>query len=168
MIKPVHLAYGSIAIVILTLSVSFASAGFIWGIFIAVLVGAAWAISIWRDWRLVETLSLFCVILGISIMALQTEETRVSLLISTLATLAAWDLTGFTRLLGDYELVNAADELIRTHLLRLFSILILGLVLPLMAYALQFELRFWQAFLLGVILLVGLSQVFSQFKRSNG
>jgi hypothetical protein len=168
MIRPLHLGYGSIAIATLTLAVSFANVGFLWGIGLALFVGAAWAVSVWRSWGMGKTVSLFCIILGISMVAVQTESARVSLLISALAALAAWDLISFAQVLQDFEQIIAEEELIRAHLLRLFSLLIVGLALPLIAFMLQFELRFWQAFLLGVILLVGLSQVFSQFKRSSG
>jgi hypothetical protein len=168
MIKPLHLGYGSIAIVTLTLAISFVSVGLLWGIGVALLVGAVWAISVWRSWRVGKTVSLFCAILTISMVSVQAEDARVTLLISTLAALAAWDLLSFAQVLQDYEEIIAEEQLIRTHFLRLFSILMVGLALPLIAFTLQFELRFWQAFLLGVILLAGLSQVFSQFKRSNG
>lgn len=165
--QPLHLSYLSIVIATLTLALSFAMSAFWWGIAIALLAGIAWCISIWRGWHLRGNLSLFCLILGISIGGLQEEGSRVALLISTVAALSAWDLAAFHQLLAAREHIANEEELTRTHLLRLVSVIILGLTLPLITFSLQFELQFWQAFLLGVILLLGLSQVFSQLKRSN-
>lgn len=89
------------------------------------------------------------------------------LLVSLLATLAAWDLDTFHNRLVVSKKIIAEEELVRAHLLRLISVLILGAALPSIAFALQFDLKFWQVFLLGMLLLLGLSQVFVQLKRSN-
>jgi hypothetical protein len=167
MVKSLPLYYFSITIAILALAISFATAGFIWGIIIAFIIGAAWILSIWRGWRSGGILSMFCLIFGISAAALQEDGSRVALLISTVATLATWDLSAFASVLNANENIAAKDDLIRNHLLRLSSVLILGIALPLIAFALQFDLKFWQAFLLGVVLLIGLSQVFTQLKRSQ-
>lgn len=140
--------------------------GFYWGILVILLVGGLWGISIWRAWRMVEVLSLFFVILGISVSAI-VDGSRLLLLVSTLAILATWDLSAFQGTLAANEDIYAEDELIRTHLLRLFSVLILGATLPMIAFALQFDLKFWQVFLLGIALLLGLSQVFAQLRRSS-
>ena len=135
-------------------------------ILIILLVGGLWGVSIWRAWRKVEVLSLFFVILGISVAAI-ADGSRLLLLVSALAILATWDLSAFQGTLAANEGIYAEGELIRTHLLRLFSVLIVGATLPMIAFALQFDLKFWQVFLLGIVLLLGLSQVFSQLKRSS-
>jgi len=165
--KSLPLYYFSITIAILALAISYAIVGFIWGIIITFIIGAAWIISIWRGWRGGGILSMFCLILGISSAALQEDSLRVALLIGTVATLATWDLSAFASVLDSNENISAKDGLIRNHLLRLTSVVILGVVLPLVAFALQFDLKFWQAVLLGIVLLIGLSQVFTQLKRSQ-
>ena len=167
MIRPLYLGYIAITITTLTLSTSLVNSGFVWGIGVAVFVGIFWVISAWRYWRVGSILSLFFIVLGISVVATQNENVRVSLLISTVATLIAWDLSAFDRLLSANKQIISENELIRNHLTRLVSVLILSSVLPLFSFALHFDLQFWQAFLLGVILLAGLSQVFTQLKRSN-
>ena len=164
--KPLYLSYLSLAITLLTLSVIFVMTGFSWGVIINGLVGSLWGLAIWRKWRVGNMLSLFFVILGISL-AVMAGGSRILALFSTLAALATWDFASFHRkLLGNDE-IHEEDEIIRTHLLRLSSVLILGVTLPLAAFTLSIELRFWQVFLLGAILLLGLSQVFAQLKRSS-
>lgn len=167
MIRPLYLGFTTITIATLTLSISLASIGFYSGISVAVFVGIFWAISAWRNWGGGNTMSLFFIILGVGIVALQNESMRLFLLLSAITALVAWDLTNFDILIRINQQIIARDELIRTHLLRLSSVVILGLTLPLIVFSLQFELQFWQAFLLGVILLVGLTQIFTQLKRSN-
>lgn len=166
MIKPLPLSYICLAIGILCLSAAFAMTGFFWGVLVIVLIGGLWAVSIWRSWRNLEILSPIFVVLGISIATL-AEGSRFLLLASTLAILTAWDLAAFQKNLAANEEILTVDLLIRTHLLRLFSVLILGATLPVIAFALQFDLKFWQVFLLGLVLLLGLSQVFSQLRRSS-
>ena len=166
MIKPLYLSYFSILIGIVCLSSTFVITGSIWVISVILIVGCLWAFSIARTWQIVEVLSLFLSILGISIAAM-ADGPRIFLMASTLAIVAAWDLSAFYHRLGANEEVREEGKIIRIHLLRLLSVLILGSTLPLMAFALQFDLKFWQVFLLGVLLLLGLSQVFSQLKRSN-
>lgn len=166
MIKPLHLSYISLAVALLALSVAFALTGFFWGLLINGIVGALWGVSIWRRWRISSVMSLFFVILGISV-AVIAGGSKWLALISILATLATWDLSTFHRKLYNNEEIKDEDELIRIHLLRLSSVLLLGFSLPVAAFALNFELKFWQVFLLGALLVLGLSQVFSQLKRSS-
>ncbi len=166
MIKPLYLSYFSLLIGIMCLSSAFMMTGFVWGIPVILVVGSLWAVSIWRAGRIIEILSLCLFILGISTAAM-ADGSRVLLLASALAALAAWDLSAFHYRLSANEEIREEGEIIRTHLWRLLSVLILGGTLPLITFALQFDLKFWQVLLLGVVLLLGLSQVFSQIKRSN-
>lgn len=155
-----------ITIAALTLSSAFAAVGFVLGIAVTLLVSIAWGIFVWRVWLMGSVLCMLIFVLGISLGAI-LEASRLILLFSLLATLSAWDMAAFQkRLLKSPKLENE-DELTRIHLLRLVSVLIIGMILPLLAFGLQFDLKFWQVFLLGILLLVGLSQVFSQFKHSS-
>ena len=166
MIKPLHLSYFCVAISVFSLAGIFAATDFMLGSVITLAVGAGWGIFLWRKWTIGSILSLLMIVLGISL-AVILGGSRLMLLVSLLAALSAWDLDAFHVRLAACEKIHDEDELFRTHLLRLASVLILGLVLPSVAFALQFELKFWQVFLLGILLLLGLSQVFGQLKRSN-
>ena len=165
MIKPLHLSFLSIAISVLTLGGAFAAQGFYWGIVVAVTVGLSWMLLA-RSWIYGNTISMLVMILGISLEAM-FGGARLFLLISLLAALSAWDLAGFHKCLAASENLSQEETLIRTHLARLGSVLILGLALPLISFAMQFKLEFWQVFLLGMTLLVGLSQAFRQLKRNT-
>jgi hypothetical protein len=166
MIKPVHLSYFCILIAVLCLASAFAIAGFLLGSAISLVVGAGWGIFSWRKWTVGTILSMLMIVLGISLATI-SGGSRLMLLISLLATLAAWDLDTFHNRLAASKKIITEEELVRAHLLRLISVLILGVALPSIAFALQFDLKFWQVFLLGMLLLLGLSQVFVQLKRSN-
>lgn len=109
---------------------------------------------------------MLVILLGISL-AVTLGASRLIVLISLLATLSAWDLAAFSIRLSVSNNIADEERIIRTHLLRLVSVLILGLTLPLLAFGLQLDLKFWQVFLLGILLLAGLSQVFAQLKRSS-
>jgi hypothetical protein len=166
MIRPLYLSYISLIFALLILSVMFAQTGFIWGIVINIIVGFLWGLAIWRSWRIGGLLGLFFVILGISVAVIAAGVRWLSL-VSTLSVLATWDLSSFHRKLSDNEEIREEDELIRIHLLRLSGVMLLGLTLPAIAFVLTIELKFWQVFLLGALLVLGLSQVFSQLKRSS-
>ena len=130
------------------------------------IVSFAWGIFLWLKWGFGSIFCMLIILLGISLAAI-FEASRVIVLISLLATLSAWDLAAFyIRLISSNNIAHE-DHLLQTHLLRLVMVLILGLTLPLLTFGLQFDLKFWQVFLLGVLLLVGLSQVFAQLKRSS-
>jgi len=166
MLKPLHLGFFSIATATLTLASAFLIMDFFLGIGATVLIGISWTIFVWRKWTTGSILCMLFIVLGISLAVIYNGSQWV-LLISILATLSAWDLANLHAKLSKNDNVSNANKLIRTHLLRLLSVLILGLTLPLMTFVMQFELKFWQVFLLGVLLLAGLSQIFIQLKRDN-
>lgn len=150
----------------LALSAVFTAVGFPIGLVVAVLVSFAWGISIWRKWRTGNILCMLIFVLGISLGAI-LEGSRYILLLSLLSTMASWDLAAFFSRLSTDANISNENELIRTHLFRLMSVLIIGVVLSLLALSMQIDLKFWQVFLLGILLLLGLSQLFAQLKRSN-
>jgi hypothetical protein len=84
-----------------------------------------------------------------------------------MATLFTWDLAAFHARLSTSENIADKNQLIRSHLLRLASVLALGLALPVVTFAFQFDLKFWQVFFLAILLLAGLSQIFAQLKRGS-
>jgi len=160
------LSYFCLFITFVSLALAFAVTNFPWVVLIILVLCTFWGLAIWRKWRLGEILSLFLMILCISIAAMMGSS-RLLVLASSLATLATWDLSAFHKKLSENENTSAKNVLFRTHLMRLSTVLILGLALPTVAFAMTFALKFWQVFLLGMILLLGLSQVFSQLKGSS-
>ena len=164
--KPLHLSYICLAVAALTISSVFSISGFFLGIVVTVVVAIAWGIFIWRKWLFGNILSMLIFVLGISLGAI-FEGSRLILFIGLLATLSTWDLAAFHAQLSASENIAEEYRLIRTHLLRLASALIIGLVLPLVAFTFQLDLAFWQVFLLGILLIAGLSQIFVQLKRGN-
>jgi hypothetical protein len=163
---PLPLSFFCIFIAALTLTGAFAFQGSFLGIAVTIVVSAAWGIFIWRKWILGSNLCMLILVLGISLAAF-FEGSRLILFTSLLMILAAWDLGAFYMRFSSYQNIADEDQLIRTHLLRLSGVLLLGLVLPFLAFSFQFSLKFWEVFLLGVLLLAGLSLVFAQLKRSS-
>ena len=160
------LSYICLVIATLSLSSAFAIAGFFLGIMVTTVVSFAWGIFLWREWEFGNILCMLVFVLGISLGAI-FESPRLILLISLLATLSAWDLAAFHARLSASKNIADKERLIQSHLLRLSGVLILGLALPLVAFVYQFDLKFWQVFLLGILLLAGLSQIFAQLKRGS-
>ena len=159
------LAYISIFIAATTLSAVFISSNLLLGVAAIVLTAMAWGIFILRDWGLGSFVCMLLFVLGISSGGV-LRGSQHFLLITLLAILSAWDLGTFYGRLSANMNVNNQNQLIKTHLIRLVAVLMMGLALPLLALGLQFDLEFWQVFLLGGLLLAGLSQVFIQIKRS--
>ena len=160
------ISYISLVIAALTLSSELADVGFIFGIPVTILVSVAWGIFIWRKWNTGCILCMLILVLEISLTTI-LDGSQLILLISLLATLTTWDLATFYIRLSSNKHIVHEELLIRSHLKRLVGVILLGLALPLLAYGLQLDLQFWQVFLLGILLLTGLSQVFSQLKRSS-
>jgi hypothetical protein len=163
---PYYLANFFLAVSALSLSGAFWNAGFILGAGVMVIISVVWGIFIWRKWSFGNGFCMLLFLLGISLAAV-IEAPRFKILVSLIAIISTWDLAVFDFLLVSSPNINHESNLIRTHLLRLFSVLTVGLSLTLLTFGMQLNLKFWQVFLLGILLLVGLSQVFVQLKRSN-
>jgi hypothetical protein len=160
------ISYSCLTISSLTLLISFFSAGYLIGAVVVFIASLFWGISIGYKWKISNDISMLIFLLGISLAALLGAQ-RLFLLISILAALSAWDLGAFYSRVSTQENLQDEDNLIRTHLLRLISVIFIGSALVLLSFGFQLNLKFWQVFLLGILLLVGLSQVFIQIKRNN-
>ena len=161
-----YIAYLFLVIATMSLCGAFWITGFPIGIPVSMIISVVWGIFIWRKWGFGNSFCMLIFLLEISLAAI-IEAPRFLILISLIAIISTWDLATFYFRLIDSPNINYESNLIRTHILRLFSILILGLSLTILSFAMQLSLKFWQVFLLGILLLVGLSQVFIQLKRSN-
>ena len=163
---PLYLGFFSLVIAAMTLSSAFVIERFILGVLVTLMVSIAWGIFLWREWVLGSILCMLIFILGISLAAI-LEGSRLILLISILATLSTWDLTAFHARLATSRDIANQGYLINAHLIRLAYVLIIGLTLPLLTFTFHYELKFWQVFLLGILLLASLSYLFSQLRREG-
>jgi hypothetical protein len=161
-----YLTYLFLVLASLTLCGAFWVTGFPMGIPVSIIISIVWGIFIWRNWDVGNNFCLMILLLGISLAAV-IEAPRLLILISMITIISTWDLATFYFQLIASPIINDESKLIQSHLLRLFSILILGFSLTIVTFGMQLSLKFWQVFLLGILLLVGLSQVFIQLKRSN-
>lgn len=161
-----YLAFLFLFFATLSLCGAFWITGFPLGIPVSIIISIVWGIIIWRKWGIGNSFCMLIFLLGISLAAV-IEAPRFLILISLITIISTWDLATFYFRLIASPKIKHESNLIRSHLLRLFSILILGLCLTILTFGMQLRLKFWQVFLLGILLLVGLSQVFIQLKRSN-
>jgi uncharacterized membrane protein len=89
------------------------------------------------------------------------------LLLSVVATLAAWDLDYFVRRLKKVERVEKPHDLEQRHLKRLMSVAALGLLLGGVAIAVEVQLNFGWVLFWGVVLILGMSRLIDLLNREN-
>jgi uncharacterized membrane protein len=90
-----------------------------------------------------------------------------SLLLSVVAVLAAWDLDYFVRRLKSVERVEKRHDLEQSHLKRLMSVAVLGLLLGGIAIAVEIRLNFGWILFWGIVLILGLSRLIDLLNREN-
>ena len=86
-------------------------------------------------------------------------------LASLLAALTAWDLDRFDQRLNKVDRVELKQVVVRKHLIRLLFVVVLGLLVGGAALLLRFNLTFGWVLILGLVTVLGLSQVYNLFKR---
>jgi hypothetical protein len=89
------------------------------------------------------------------------------MLVGVVAALSAWDLDHFARRLRGVEWVEMRPALERRHILRLVSVDSLGLLLAGMALVVQYKFSFGVALFLGLVAVLGLSQMVSYLRRES-
>jgi hypothetical protein len=164
--KPQQLSFMCLLIATLALSSLFLTAGWVFGIIGTFIMSIVWGIFIAQNWNLGSNISIIIFVLAICLAA-TFETSRSVLLVSLLAALSTWDLAAFHNKLSICQNIADIDHLTRTHLSRLIIVLILGLSLSFLTFGLQLNLKFWQVFVLGIMLLVSLTQVFKQLRQSS-
>jgi len=82
--------------------------------------------------------------------------------------LASWDLQWFSWRLIDAKKIRGEKQLVQLHLQRLLIILGIGLLLAMIALFVQVKFSFGIALLLGLSVVLGLSQWISIARRSTG
>jgi hypothetical protein len=156
----------SIVLATLSLAAGYIFAGFWPGAITSIVVGSLWLVALWRSWRPMETL---CIILFVGIAALSSwlDVPTGWLLFGIIATLAGWDLGDFAHGFGKTEHVQGYATLQRIHLQRLAVVAGLGLLLGGIALSVELRLNMWWGILLGILVIIGLSQAIGRLRRES-
>lgn len=116
----------------------------------------------WMAWLMLTLLTLAAAV-GASF-----GVNAVLMLVGLIASLSAWDLDGFVRQLRTVDKVEHESVLQRRHLRRLLVVDILGLLSGILALAVEVELSFALALVLGLVALIALSRAIGLFRRESG
>jgi hypothetical protein len=161
-----YIAYLSLLITTITLFASLVNFGIFLGIAVAIVISTTWGFFISKNWQLGNTIIMLIFLLGISLAILSGNAREVALL-SLLGALSTWDIASLKYQFSTSKNIRDEKQLVRTHFVRLANVLIIGFAFTFLSFSLKLTLKFWQVSLLGILLLGGLSQVFSFLKRSN-
>ena len=109
-------------------------------------------------------------LIGCTVMAaigLWLDLTTGWMLLALVAALTAWDLDHLGRRLQSAGSEEQSRSLERRHLQRLLAVDAVGLLLAILALEIEFRLRLTVALLLGLLAVVGLSQVVGLLRRCS-
>lgn len=131
---------------------------------VALLVLATWAAG--RRWRAGRHIA-FSLLVGLSGVGAFGGQPLWMMLTALLCALSAWDLAGWqARWPGDQP-VEEGSRWLRRHLGRLGGIWGLSLGLFVLTQQVELQLGVWSALVLGVLLLLGLSQTTRLLRRPS-
>ena len=133
---------------------------------ILLAMGALWWIGQRRRWNFLASVALVGFVVAAA-MGLWMGLPAGWMLVGVVAALSAWDLDHFARRLRGVERVEMRLALERFHILRLVSVDSLGLLLAWVALAVQYKLSFDVALVLGLVAVLGLSQMVSYLRRES-
>jgi hypothetical protein len=139
------------------LALGYASAGYWSSATASVTLGCLWLLGLHRGWAGTEEFGLT----ACAAMAAGGASGIVPIplaLASVVAALAAWDLHRFTRRLGNGDRVLHEPTLVRSHMWWSLGVAGVGLLIGLVAPAIQLSLRFGGTLLLGAIAILGVSR----------
>ena len=139
---------------------------------VAILLGLAWLLGRWRGWGWVSSAGLLS-FAAAAAAGVWLDFGAGWMLAGLVAALCAWDLDHFARRLEgvpwDGAAVARRRALERRHLLRLLGVATVGLLLAVVALQATIRLTFIPAFLLGLLVLVGLSRAIAYLlQRQDG
>jgi hypothetical protein len=156
----------TIGLAAIVLAVGYA-VGSLWKVSLILLaMGALWWIGQKRHWNLFAPVALvgFAVAAAVGLwMGLPGGW----MLVGAVAALSAWDLDHFARRLRSVERVEMQPALEQLHLRRLASVDGLGLLLAGMALVVQYKFSFDVALVLGLVAVLGLSQMVGHLRRES-
>jgi hypothetical protein len=136
------------------------------GVLVVGVAGILWLVGQWRRWEWGASLALV-VWIGVAAVGLGRGVEGGWMLVGVVAALVAWDLDRFVWRLRAAKRVEAADALEQRHLRRLLAVCGVGLLLGAAALSLRIRLGFAAAFLLALLVLLGLSRMV-RFLRREG
>jgi hypothetical protein len=139
------------------LALGYASAGYWSSAAASVTIGCLWLLGLHRGWAGTEEFGLIaCVAMAAGGVSGTVAVPLV--LASVVAALAAWDLHRFMRRLDNGDCVLQEPTLVRSHMWWSLGATGVGLLLGLVAPAIQLSLRFGGTLLLSAIAIVGVSR----------
>jgi hypothetical protein len=139
------------------------------------LIGATWWIAQQRRWPPIaanggwpRSASLGLIVFTASAaFGILRGASTMTMLVGTVAALAAWDLDHFERRLRAAQRAEGRSALIRAHLRRLSIVVGLGLALGGIGLSVQVEITFGWALLLGLLAFLALSGVIAFGQRES-
>ena len=133
---------------------------------ILLAVGMLWWIGQQRHWNGLASVALVGFVVAAAA-GLWVGLPAGWMLVGMVAALSAWDLDHFARRLRGVERVEMRPALEWRHLRRLFSVDSLGLLLAGTALVVQYKFSFDVALFLGLVAVLGLSQMMSYLRRES-
>lgn len=155
----VGLAVGSLVI-------GYGQAGWWDWVLIPGVLGGLWVLGYWRGWVWMASLGLVG-FAGFSAIGLRLDLDAGWMVAGLVAALCAWDLHHFALSLQRVGRVEDGRALEQRHLLRLLAVGGLALVLAVVALRIEIRLTFFQALLLGLLVVWGLSRGISFLRRES-
>lgn len=135
-------------------------------VIIIALIGLLWLTGRQCGWAWTVSLG-FMLFVGAAAFGIWLELPSALMLCGTVATLAAWDLDGFSARLQRAKRIEGQQQLQRSHLWRLLIVSALGLLLGGVALGVRVEFGFWSALLLGILAILGLSRTIGFLRRES-
>jgi hypothetical protein len=129
-------------------------------------LGSAWLLGWWRHWVWVATPGLVLCSAAATV-GLLLDLAAAWPLLGLVAALVAWDLDAFLQRLAGAARVAGQGDLERHHLVRLLIVSGLGLGLGGLALELRIDLGFGLLLLLGLLVVIGFSQVVGFLRRES-
>jgi hypothetical protein len=133
---------------------------------ILLATGALWWIGQKRHWNLFASVALVGFVVAAAV-GLWMGLPAGWMLAGVVAALSAWDLDHFARRLRGVERVEMRSALEQLHLRRLASVDSLGLLLGGLALVVQYKFSFDVALFLGLVAVLGLSQMVNYLRRES-
>jgi hypothetical protein len=155
----VGLAVGSIVI-------GYGQAGWWDWMLIPGILGGLWAFGYWRGWAWMASLGLVGFV-GLSAIGLWLDLEAGWMVAGMVAALCAWDLHHFVVGLQSVGRVEDRRGIEQRHLWRLLAVAGLGGGLAVVALTIEIRLTFFQALLLGLLVIWGLSRGISFLRRQS-
>ena len=122
------------------------------------ILGILWMVGYIKGWKWQASV-MFTLFIGASAIGLWLNLSQWLILLSMVGAISAWDLDHFTQRMRYAGLVVERPNLEKYHIKRLLVVNLFGLLLSVIALNVQVKLGFGAILLLGMIAVLGLSQV---------